>query len=173
MIDLTPLPPRLPLQAPQLGMDRFQEKWAALHPCADSARRDQLRGLQLVVEVRACKFSHMFCCLATSTFTAINLFYGFIYTWYLFCFRFFLVDIHVLFVVAHRFCVWHCVPVHKGFIVFHGEITMELPVFGVAPVHESFIVLTDERSIDLPGFAAALELSIILLADQGIRVVAI
>ncbi|CAM9754681.1 unnamed protein product [Ectocarpus sp. 6 AP-2014] len=31
--------------------DRFQEKWAGLHPCADSARRDQLRGLQLVVEV--------------------------------------------------------------------------------------------------------------------------
>eukprot|EP00752_Nemacystus_decipiens_P003549 g3275.t1 len=31
--------------------DRFQEKWGGLHPCADSARRDQLRGLQLVVEV--------------------------------------------------------------------------------------------------------------------------
>lgn len=31
--------------------DRFQEKWAGLHPCADAARREQLRGLQLVVEV--------------------------------------------------------------------------------------------------------------------------
>lgn len=34
---------------------RFQEKWAGLHPCADSARRDQLRGLQLVVEVWCCR----------------------------------------------------------------------------------------------------------------------
>lgn len=33
------------------NLARFQEKWAGLHPCADSARRDQLRGLQLVVEV--------------------------------------------------------------------------------------------------------------------------
>ncbi|CAM9159135.1 unnamed protein product, partial [Hapterophycus canaliculatus] len=31
--------------------DRYGEKWAGLHPCADSARRDQLRSLQLVVEV--------------------------------------------------------------------------------------------------------------------------
>lgn len=33
--------------------DRFQEKWSGLHPCADAARRDQLRGLQLIVEVTA------------------------------------------------------------------------------------------------------------------------
>lgn len=36
--------------------DRFQEKWAGLHACADAARRDQLRGLQLVVEVIRCSF---------------------------------------------------------------------------------------------------------------------
>lgn len=34
--------------------DRFQEKWAGLHACAEAARQDQLRGLQLVVEV--CSF---------------------------------------------------------------------------------------------------------------------
>lgn len=29
----------------------FQQTWAVLHPCADSARRELLRGLQLAVEV--------------------------------------------------------------------------------------------------------------------------
>ena len=51
---------------------RFQEKWAALHPCADSARRHQLRGLQLVVEVRPCKFSLI--AVSTATFVAVYLF---------------------------------------------------------------------------------------------------
>lgn len=45
---------------------------------------------------------------------------------------------------------------NKVFIVFMGERSIELPVFGVAPVHESFIVLTGEQSINLPVFAAAL-----------------
>ncbi|CAM9225962.1 unnamed protein product, partial [Choristocarpus tenellus] len=38
-------------QCVSLCYDRFLERWSGLHPCADAARREQLRGLQLVVEV--------------------------------------------------------------------------------------------------------------------------
>ncbi|CAM9285642.1 unnamed protein product [Discosporangium mesarthrocarpum] len=34
-----------------LCYDRFLERWSGLHPCANAARGEQLRGLQIVVEV--------------------------------------------------------------------------------------------------------------------------